>query len=248
MHNLLTLLSFFLVATLPSIAGAHPHAWISVRTTIILNDKGQATAIREHWLFDKAYSAYAAHDFSPHGKGGFNQADLVKLAEENVANLKEFNYFTVFEYPTGTRSRLGQAGEVNSFYETPVPSARKNVVMYALPKGMKPDTEDASVKQIAMEFTIPLAAPIDLAAHAAVYRIYDPTYYVDMSHVEHNPVAFVREKDGAPVKGCTAKVELPKVDQAMIFSAAAIDRNGTAPQDLGYTFSEKVTLSCSLSK
>jgi ABC-type uncharacterized transport system substrate-binding protein len=69
-----------------------------------------------------------------------------------------------------------------------------------------------------------------------------------MAHYQHNAVTFIREADGKEISSCQAKVELPKVDQSMIFNAAALDRNATAPKDFGYYFSEKVTLTCSPSK
>ena len=66
-----------------------------------------------------------------------------------------------------------------------------------------------------------------------------------MSHDRHNPVTFIRDTDGQAIDGCRATVEVPKIDQTLIFSAAALDKNAKAPKDLGYAFAEKVTLSCS---
>jgi len=226
-------------------AVAHPHAWISVRTTIMLDSTDRVIAIREHWLFDKAYSAYALADFSPHKKDVFTEADLLPLAKENIANLKEYGYFTVFEDMRGASVKLGEAEDIAGSYEQSPPNEREKVVLYATPQRMKKKFDMASVKQISMDFTIPLAVPVDLRGRNVAYRIYDPTYYVDMTHYERNPVSFVRAHDGAVVSTCQASVILPKTDQAMIFSAAALDKNATAPKDLGYYFSEKVSLSCS---
>lgn len=227
-------------------ASAHPHAWISVRTTIFMNDKGEATAIREHWLFDKMYSTYASADYNPNKNGKFTEKDLLPLAQQNVSNLKDYNYFTVVEGNDGKSVGLKEAKDIASNFEVAPPTKKKKVIIYAVPRGMAAnDTMPAGIKQIAMDFTIPLAMPINLRTGKAVYRIYDPTYYTDIDHFEHNPVTFVAEKDGKEITTCTSKVELPKVDQKMLFSAAALDKNATAPKDLGYYFSEKVTLSCS---
>lgn len=242
------LFTWFALAGLPMSAEAHPHAWISVKTSVIVNDKGEAVALREHWLFDRTYSAYASADLSPHKNGKFTEADLLPLAKENIHNLKEFSCFTVFEDAEGKSIKLEEAKDIASAYEKAPPSAKQKVIVYALPKGAPPEKDDASAKQIAMDFTVPLATPVDLRKASATYRIYDPTYYVDMAHYEHDPVSFVSATDGSPVASCHGKVELPKVDQAMIFNAAALDKNATAPNDLGYYFSEKVTLSCSLPK
>ncbi len=223
-------------------ANAHPHAWISVKTVIVLNDKNEAVAIREHWLFDKMYSAYASRDFNPNKNGTFTAKDLLPLAQENITNLKDYNYFTVIEDGNGKTVALKTAKDIASDFEDAPPSSKKKVIVYAVPKGQP--TDEGIGKQIAMDFTVPLAMPVDLHTKTATYRIYDPTYYTDMNHYEQKPVTFVSEKDGAEIKGCQAKVELPKIDQSMLFSASALDKNATAPKDLGYYFSEKVTISC----
>lgn len=224
------LLSLILTLSAPAGTEAHPHAWISVRTSIILNDKDEAIAIREHWLFDKTYSAYASEDFSARNKNGaLTESDLLPLAKENIHNLQEFSYFTTVENTTGKTIKLEEAKDIASAYEAVPPVAK----------------DDPPSQQIAMDFTLALSAPLDLRAHTATYRIYDPTYYVDMAHYEQHPVAFISAKDGARIDHCHAKVELPKVDQTMLFKATSLDKNAQAPKDLGYYFSEKVTLSCS---
>jgi len=212
-------------------AEAHPHAWISVKTTVIVNEKDEAVALREHWLFDKAYSAYASKDYDPHKNGKFADEDLVPLARENLSNLKEFNYFTVFENGEGKSVKFGNIRDIASAYEDAPASSKQKVIVYATPKG-QPE-ESSGMTQIGMDFTLPLEKPVSLRAKTPAYRIYDPTYYVDMTHYEHNAVTFIREADGKEIASCRAKVELPKIDESMIFNAAALDRNATAPKDFG---------------
>jgi ABC-type uncharacterized transport system substrate-binding protein len=222
---------------------AHPHAWIAVRTSVILNDNYEVVALRQHWLFDKAYSTYAISDFDPHKNGKLTEADLLALAKENLQNLKKFSYFTVFEDAAGQSVKLQDANDIASTYEIMPPTRTKKNVVYGLANALQLGMNTA--KQIAMEFTVPLAVPIALREAEATYRIYDPTYYVSMAHYEHTPVTFISAADGSPITSCHSKVELPQIDQAMINSAAALDKNATAPKDLGYYFSEKVTLTCS---
>jgi ABC-type uncharacterized transport system substrate-binding protein len=244
--GLLFLLTFAALFTQCQQAYAHPHAWISVKTTIFVNDKGEAVGIREHWLFDKLYSAYASRDFNPNKNGKFEAKDLLPLATENIANLKDYNYFTVFENTDGKPVAFKEVKDIASAFEVSGHPATDNVVVYAEPKEQKkPDAPTSTpVQQIAMDFTLLFATPVNLHTHAATYRIYDPTYYTDMGHYEEKPVTFVSDKDGTEITDCQAKVELPKVDQSMIFNAAALDMNAKAPKDFGYYFSEKVTLSC----
>lgn len=228
-------------------AAAHPHAWISVKTTIFVNDRGDATAIREHWLFDKMYSTYAAQDFNPNKNGKFTEKDLLPIANENLSNLKDYNYFTVFERNDGKAIRFKGVKDIASSFELAPEGEKEKVVIFALPRGVRPSNNKkiADTQQIAMDFTVEFTEAVNLREHSATYRIYDPTYYTDITHDQRHAVTFLSEKDGKIVTGCQAKVELPKVDQSMIFKATALDWNKSAPEDFGYSFSEKVTLSCS---
>jgi len=241
---------------------AHPHAWITLKTTIIVNDKGEAVAMREHWLFDKMYSAYAVRDFNPNKNGKFGPKDLQKLAEENVSNLKSFNYFTVAETSDGKKIAFGDAKDITSVLQGSDNDKDQEDAAKSMTDDIRANTKDyppeaqakiqayidamSNRNQIAMDFTVPFQTAEGTVTHPLTYRIYDPTYYTDIEHKQPHPVTFVREKDGSEIKNCNAKVAIPKVDQNLVFSAAAIDKNGKAPEDLGYYFSEKVTLSCSL--
>lgn len=258
------LLSFCFLAWSATPADAHPHAWISVNTTVLVNEKGEATAIRERWLFDKMYSVYALDDFDPNKNGKIDPDELLQLANENLSNLKAYNYFTVFEGSDGKAVALGNFKDVNSFLEKKdsgaKPAAKKKnskETITRLPDGttrittqivIDPQEIYTDASQIVMEFTAPLSVPQSLYGKGASYRIYDPTYYTDIGHIRKAPVKFVSDKDGKELTGCRYDVSLPKVDQNMIFSAAAIDKNGSAPKELGYYFSEKVTLACSQPK
>lgn len=245
MRIVLFLITCFACVLAAQPAMAHPHAWISVRTTIILNDKNEAVAIREHWLFDKMYSAFAARDLDPKGDGKFKTDDLQPLAQQNLDNLAAFHYFTVFEKAPQDQVKLGKPEKLVSTFEEAPPTEKKKVIVYASPSGSNPDQIPDDAKQIAMEFTLPLATPVNLASGKVTYRIFDPTYYVDMTHYEQNPVSFARAGSMEPIANCSGKVELPKIDSAMMLRAASLDKSAKAQEDYGYYFSEKVTLSCS---
>lgn len=82
-------------------AAAHPHAWIDVRTTIILNgDRMQA--IEEEWLFDEFHTVFALSAV----KGRTDKASLLDLARRNLANLKPYGYFTEVTV-NGSRAETG---------------------------------------------------------------------------------------------------------------------------------------------
>ncbi len=262
MHNKAGLLILIILMLTPATSATHPHAWISVRTTVFINAEGQATALRQRWLFDRMYSAFAVQDFDPNRNGRLDPDELRSLAKMNISNLAPYDYFTVIHGPDGKAVALDAPKNIASALDesTPLPAPRKKEIKTQVAKrenGITRLTQEMilkdgeglpGVRQIYMEFTLPLRTPLDLKGKPGLYRVYDPTYYIDVSHDKDHPVSFVDEKTGAPVSVCRYAVELPKVSQAMIFSAAALDKNAKAPKNLGYYFAEKVTLSCSRPK
>lgn len=119
----------FILLLWPFAASAHPHAFIDLKTTIVLNEKGEVTAIKEHWVFDQYYTEFALNDFAYKRGGALTHDKLMELAHENLKGLKEFSYFT---YPKDKAVKLGDATDINSYMEN---------------------------KRIAMEFTLPLITP-----------------------------------------------------------------------------------------
>lgn len=77
---------------------AHPHAWIDLRSTVVLNGKGQAVALEQEWLFDDFYTAVATE-----ASGGSKEkgTDWKQLAKENLESLRAYDYFT--EVRTGEK-------------------------------------------------------------------------------------------------------------------------------------------------
>ena len=72
------------------LAEAHPHVWIDLRSTIVLDENGHVIGIEQEWLFDYFYSV-----FSVDGVVGDAQKEaLTALAETNLKSLRAYNYFT----------------------------------------------------------------------------------------------------------------------------------------------------------
>lgn len=87
--GIVALLLLQIGGTSPTIA--HPHAWIDLRSTVVLNEKGQAVALEQEWLFDDFYTAVATE-----ASGGSNEksTDWTQLAKENLESLRAYDYFT----------------------------------------------------------------------------------------------------------------------------------------------------------
>ncbi len=144
------LLIALILVVAPSVAEAHPHVWVDAASEVLFDAKGRIAAIRHHWLFDEAFSAYALQGLDTNRDGKYSAEELKPLAKENVESLKDFGYFTflnVGDYQAG----------------------------FSDPKDYHLDLVDG---RLTLHFTLPLAMPL-LTRGTAVLSVYDPDYYVD---------------------------------------------------------------------
>jgi ABC-type uncharacterized transport system substrate-binding protein len=190
-------------------AHAHPHAWIDVQSEILFDTAGNITGLRETWLFDEFYTEFALQDFGM-GKGSKIHPDkLLELGKDNLNNLKDHSYFTHMD---ADKTRLTFSG-------------------------YKDVTSELKGNRISLSFTLLLKNPVNPYQQKVSYRIYDPSYYIEMKHI----------KDGVVMSGpssCHATLKRPKPDIAFISMAAALDKNAKAPDDLGRFFAERVSVQC----
>jgi len=195
----------------PVAASAHPHAWIDMQTQIIVNNQNQITGIHEHWLFDEFYTEFAKQEYDANHNGKLEHNELLKLGRDNLTRLKDYDYFTLFSVD----------GKPAAF------------------KGFK-DVDSALVgNRVALDFTLEFTAPIP-ATQKIFYRIYDPSYYIEMKHLKENPVSFSGGQ-------CHHTLTIPKPDISKIGLAATLDQLKNKPQaadNLGSFFAEKVDILC----
>lgn len=88
-------------------ANGHPHGWIDLESTLLVDADGQVTGLRLGWSFDPVYTAFVLDGVKPERVA---QADLDALASENLGNLEAYDYFTEIEYD-GHRQPLGPVRE-----------------------------------------------------------------------------------------------------------------------------------------
>jgi len=190
-------------------AQAHPHAWIDVRSTVVLDDAGRATAIEQEWTFDELYSAALIEGVSE-GRA-FKPEMLAKYAGEVIDNLGPYGYFM----------KLRADGQLQRFG--------------------KPTRYQGELRgeRFALSFTAPLAQPVDPVAQALEFAVYDPTYFIQMMHVDSDPPG-VRGGEVA----CRAAVHAPDPTPAALARAFAMDWQAEPDDSLGELFAQKVTLQC----
>ncbi len=194
-------------------ASAHPHVWVTMKSAVVYGPDGSITGVRHAWTFDDMYSAFAVQGLESKKKGEFTTEELKPLAQVNVESLKEYDFFT-----------SAKANGKNVTFAEPVD--------YSLEFNPK-DTV------LTLHFVLPLKAP--LKAKALELEVFDPSYFVDFSLVEKDPVSLEKAPAGCQI-GLAKPQEMTK---EMAQKLAEIPPDGKIPDNsYGAAFSNKISVRC----
>ena len=190
---------------------AHPHAWIDLRSKVLLDEAGRVRALQLDWIFDDYYTVAIADEV---GIGEQIPDDVwTSIAEKNLSNLAEYDYFTAVKVDD-VRVELGEV----SRYEAGLREGR-----------------------MWMRFEVPLKEAVDPRSQALSFAVYDPTYYIEIVHIEGDVVTF----DGEGGDRCVGDILQPDPTFEQVSLAAALDKDESAGDGLGELFAETVVLRCS---
>tara|TARA_A100001037_G_scaffold300405_2_gene327889 strand:+ start:6327 stop:6911 length:585 start_codon:yes stop_codon:yes gene_type:complete len=189
---------------------AHPHAWIDMSSSVTFDRQSRIRSIVVDWLFDDFYTAFVVEDINRVGEP-LDDA-LASLAKENLSNLKEYGYFVDVQVDDQR-----QKVEFTGHFETEIRDDR-----------------------LWLRFEIALPEPVDPHRQTVSYAVYDPTYYIEILHLEGDVVTLRGEKPS----GCFASIVPATPTGATIAMAAALDQNEKAPDTLGLLFAETVEILC----
>jgi ABC-type uncharacterized transport system substrate-binding protein len=216
-HNMMRHRTFFILLCLLTLvcnknALAHPHAWIDLHSTAVFNEEGNITALKMRWLFDEFYTEFAMSDYKQAHKNVSDQKMLLDLANDNLNSLKDHHYFTEI-------------------------TANKQKQDFSSIKNITSTLED---KRIALDFTVVLATPLNPRTQIVEYRIFDPSYYIEMKHTAKKSIIFMGD---APAD-CAPHLTRPTPSIELLGFATSLDKNDTAPDNLGAAFAEMVSIQC----
>ena len=155
------------LALMPTLAAAHPHEWVDVASEVLFDGVGHIEAIRHHWRFDEAFTAFALQGLDTDGDGAYSQAELQPLAQVNVESLADYDFFTtvaVGDYEAG----------------------------YGAPRDYSLDLDE---DRLTLHYTLPLAQPM-LARSAVLLQVYDPEYYIAFAMPSEEAVRLVDAPPG----------------------------------------------------
>jgi ABC-type uncharacterized transport system substrate-binding protein len=190
-------------------AQAHPHVWITARSELIYAPDGSISGVRHAWTFDDMFATYALQGIETKTKGAYSREELAPLAQTNVESLKEFAYFTFAKAD----------GKKEKFLEP---------VDYYL---------DYDNTALTLHFTLPLTAPVK--PKQLVLEVYDPSFFIDFSLADKNPVKLV----GAPA-ACQLKFERPSDGSANAQQLGEQNFLSGANANYGAMFANKITVDC----
>ena len=203
-------LLFILAGANGTPAAGHPHAWIELRSTVVLDAAGHVTAIEQQWLFDQFYTVFATEELS--GAAGTRAEALKALASSNLQNLRPYDYFTEVR-SGGAKIAFGTVSEFES----------------ELREG-----------RLWMRFVVPLATPVDPTERALAFAVFDPTYYIEILHMQGDVVAF----HGAGASGCVGRIVPANPTTEAVLLAQVMDRDAPPDATLGSVFAERVEVTC----
>jgi ABC-type uncharacterized transport system substrate-binding protein len=167
--SLLTLV--FAAQGLISVANAHPHVWVTMKSEVIYAPDGTVTAIRHAWSFDDMFSTFATQGLESKEKGKFTREELAPLAKVNVESLKEYDYFT---YATADGVKVPMADPLPDFWL------------------------DFKDQILTLNFTLPLKTPVKAKKFSV--DIYDPTIFVDFAFDKAKPAHLVDPPAGCKLQ------------------------------------------------
>lgn len=195
-------------------ASAHPHMWIDARAVIDVDAQHRITAVRQVWLFDEMFGAYATQGL-PKGKGGSLPAATLKgMADDWMKAL----------------------GEPISHYFTRVTVGGKTAT-FGAPRDAKVDWNPKTTR-LTLSFTLPLATPMPVGADGAQVDIYDPTYFVAYAFDEKGAVSL----GGPDAAACTSAYRKPKeLDWNTMQQLAAIPADPDALPDELFAITKGLT-------
>jgi ABC-type uncharacterized transport system substrate-binding protein len=210
MISIARLLLVMVLALTATAAQAHPHVWVTMKSELVYAPDGSLTGVRHAWTFDDMFSTFATQGLESKEKGKFSREELAPLAQVNVESLKEYDYFTN-ALVNGKKTDLGQ------------------------PEDYWLEFTDGL---LTLHFTLPFKVPAK--AQNLNVEMYDPSWFVDFSFAQKDPVALV----GAPA-ACQFAVQRPgESGPSKGQPGEAFFNSSAASSNYGAQFANKIAVKC----
>lgn len=137
---------------------AHPHIFIDGSVQLIFNAQGQIVSLRQSWIFDELFAAYALQGLTRSKSGDVAKDELDKITKEWMTALAdpESHFFTE-AMQASTKFSFGSVKDAAT-------------------------TWDPKAGQLTLSFELPFASPITPGKQAVEVDIYDSSYFVSFAY------------------------------------------------------------------
>jgi len=193
---------------------SHPHNWIELNTTVVLDSQAHVVQVRQKWQFDMFYSLMMHADLL--NEFGDEQKGLEATAESMIINLKDYRYFSSLSLD-GLDIDIG----VPSRYQLLSKKKDGDLVLE-------------------LEMTFDIEPKVKIENKTLALKIYDPTYYIAMNHATEGNIEII----GGNATECSKRLEFPKPSEELIDYAQSLDRTQRNTDGLGANFAETAFINC----
>ncbi len=211
------LASAALVAAGAVAAQAHPHVWIEMQSDVVFGKTGLIEAVNLTWTFDDAYAQMALDGLDINGDGVYSQAELDPLTKENMASLKDYEFFTVMRF-NGEKQAQGEVIEFGQIW---------------------------SGSKLELHFQVPLKTPLDPLEGEFVVKVYDPDFFIAIDYVKDAPVSVIGnipKQCQVEVKPVPTDAEAGQTRQML--ASKGTDWKPENNEDFGALFAQPVMVQC----
>ncbi len=151
----------------PTLASAHPHVWVTVRSQLAFSPDGKVASVVHDWVFDEMYSSFATQGLAKPGEL-VKRDTFAPLAQENAGGLAQIGYFTTL--------KIG--GKAVDF---------GNVTEYWMEE--RPD------HLVAFHVVLPLKTPTPPGRYLSLL-VADPEYFIDFEFDDKDAITLVSAPAG----------------------------------------------------
>lgn len=213
------LISAAILLLMPMVASAHPHGWIDISMRIIINADQHVEALHQRWRMDPFYSLVLIEELT-HAEGEESLEQRLDMLGMEIRNtLAPQDYFTRLQHGD-TAVALGEVQEYT-----------------VMERGGR----------VEFIFLLPLKEPLRLDGETLSYRVYDPSYFIEVLHEEDgkgpSPDALVLTDNEV---SCTTRILPADPDPARVALAARLDITDESPDGLGRYFAETGEVACEM--
>lgn len=216
-RNLYLVMAAMMAPFLATGARAHPHVWIEMQSSVVFTEDGLIKGVDLEWTFDDAYTQMALEGLDVDGDGLYSQTELAPLTKENIASLKDYEYFTVMR-ANGEQQKIGEVTDFGQIW---------------------------SNNKLTLHLQVPLEKPIDPKTQEFTFKVYDPEFFIAIDYVRDDPVDVVGrlpESCKLVVKPVPTDAELDQT--RTMLSSKGTDWQPDNAEDFGAMFAQAVSIAC----